>query len=313
MRTFAFVAAILGTVLGLATAVPAGATNVHSYVSSTGDDGNPCTNALPCQSLGTAILATVPDGEVSCLDGGLSSSATVVNITQSITIDCAGVPAASWTVFINGNGIVVTLRNLTLTSFSYGNQIQGIDFQNGAALFIENCVIERFEYGNSNAGIYFAPTSGTAKLYVTDSVIKNNGTATDGGGIIIQPAAGAEADVVIERSKVENNRAGIVAISRGTVHGAVRDSVVSGSTASWGIGVSGPGVSFLVENTTVTDNNVGLVAETKASILVSHSSIALNTNGLYTAGGGAITSYKNNNLNRNTHSDGAFTTTLAQQ
>jgi hypothetical protein len=322
MKRFTFVIATVGMIFGLAATTPCHAVS-HAYVSVNGDDNNAtCSISEPCATIAGALVRTDFGGEISCLDGGTGrlngngQFISGVTVQKSVTIDCAGVPFAALNVVINGSGIVVTLRNLTLTTWEYtylSGSYNGIEFMNGAALFLENCVIEHFDQSGGNTAIHFAPTSGTAKLYVTDSVIKNNGTASDGGGIIIQPAAGAEADVVIERTKVENNRVGIVAVSQGTVHGVVRDSVVAGSVASWGIGAAGSGVSLLVENTTVTGNNIGLVAETKAGMLVSHSSIVLNTNGLYAAGGGSLLSYKNNNLNRNIHSDGAFTTTLAQQ
>jgi hypothetical protein len=148
---------------------------------------------------------------------------------------------------------------------------------------------------------------------VTDSVIKNNGSANAGAGLYIQPASGAEADVTVERTKFESNRIGIYANSGsgGIIHGVVRDSVVSGN-AMWGIGALNAGARLLVENTSVTANKIGLVAENSASMLVSHSSVVLNTRGLYESTGGTLSSYKNNNVNENT-ADGAFTATLAQK
>jgi hypothetical protein len=91
----------------------------------------------------------------------------------------------------------------------------------------------------------------------------------------------------------------------------VRDSVVSGS-ATWGIGAVGTKANLLVENTTVSGNNNGLVAESGGSMLVSHSSVVQNGIGLYKVGGGTLISFKNNNLARNT-SDGTFSSTLLQQ
>jgi Right handed beta helix region len=315
MRKFVFAVATLGMVFGLAARSPCRAESFqsyHTYVSA-GGGGTACTLEAPCLNLTAALAATYAGGEISCIGSDSYTFGTGV-ITQSVTIDCAGVPAIFDYIVVNGSGAVVTLRNLIVNGFN-AEPTTGIDFQNGAALFVENCVIEHWDYPNSSKaiGINFAPPAGvTAKLHVTDSVIKNNGTASAGGAIMIQPAVGAEADVTIERTKVENNYSGIVASTHGIVRGVVRDSVVSGST-TWGIGAAGPQASLLVENTTVTNNNAGLVSETSAGMLVSHSSIVLNTNGLYTAGGGSLMSYKNNNLNRNIHSDGAFTGSLAQQ
>lgn len=313
MRKIALVFATLAMVWGLAGAAPCRAANSHSYVSGKGG-GTLCTLATPCADLGTAVAATLVDGEISCLDGGPSSFYGTVSISQNITIDCAGVPAASLYITINGAGIVVTLRNLTLTTLGTGNN--GIDFQNGGALFVENCVIENFAHNAPGIGLRFAPSSGTAKLFVTDSVIKNSGIpigpAKGGGGIYVRPAAGAAAAVTIERTRVENNFYGIYANSGsgGTVHGVVRDSVVSGNTKS-GITAVNSGTRLLIENTTVTANQIGLVATASANMLVNRSGIVLNNTGLYTASGGTLSSYKTNNVNNNTSADGAFTAAVA--
>ena len=40
---------------------------------------------------------------------------------------------------------------------------------------------------------------------------------------------------------------------------------------------------------------------------------AINNTGLFTVNGGALLSYKNNNVNGNTAGDGAFTGTIGQQ
>ena len=47
-------------------------------------------------------------------------------------------------------------------------------------------------------------------------------------------------------------------------------------------------------------------------MLVGHSSIVLNNTGLLAVSGGALLSYKNNNVNGNTSGDGAFTGTVGQ-
>ena len=70
----------------------------------------------------------------------------------------------------------------------------------------------------------------------------------------------------------------------------------------------------MIENTTVTGNNFGLVAGgTGGGMLIGQSSIVLNNTGLFTNGGGVLLSYKNNNLNGNSTADGTFTGPVAQQ
>lgn len=310
MRKIAYVFATLSMVWGLAGAAPSYALTPNSYVSATGS-GTICSFTTPCGWFQYAVDATYAGGVVHCLDAG-ASAGNSFSITKSIVIDCAGLSVSTSYITINGAGIVVTLRHLRIEGVGF--TFNGIDFQNGAALFVEDCVIEGWNGGSPGNGIHFAPTSGTAKLFVTDSVIKNNGKAgTVSGGIFIQPAAGAEADVTIERTKIENNRIGINANSGGggTIHGVVRDSVVSGNTASGIIAVNA-GTRLLIENATVTGNNAGLVATASANMLASQSSVVLNRIGLVTASGGTLSSYKNNNVNNN-NTDGAFTTAVAQK
>jgi hypothetical protein len=308
MRKRAFVFTTCG-VMALAGAAPSYASsNYHSFVSAFGS-GTACTLNAPCFALSDALAATVDGGEISCLDAQ-TEFAVHGTIAQSVTIDCAGVPATAFNLVISGPGIVVTLRNLTVSRLGFPLSTNGIDFQNGAALFVENCVIEGWNNISDGIGIRFAPPSGTAKLQITDSVIKNNGTSSEGGGIYIELGSGRAANVAITRTQVQNNRVGIFA-NAGTIHAVVRDSVVSGN-ATWGIGALGANTTLLIDNTTITGNNNGLVAENGATMLVSHSNIMGNGTGLYRSGGGTLVSYKNNNLIRNT-TDGTFSSTLVQQ
>src|ERR1700760_3516883 len=116
MRKIGFVFASLSVVLGLGTATPGHAQTFHSFVAGNGS-GTTCTLAAPCSNIQAAVTATNAGGIVSCLDQAANSDgATVlqVNITKSITIDCAGTSAAAYFVTINGTGIVVTLRNLQI-------------------------------------------------------------------------------------------------------------------------------------------------------------------------------------------------------
>jgi len=44
------------------------ATLTRTYVSGTGDDGNPCTAPWPCQTFAAALAVTVAGGEIYVLD-----------------------------------------------------------------------------------------------------------------------------------------------------------------------------------------------------------------------------------------------------
>src|SRR3954464_8142602 len=121
----------------LLQAAPAQALDLKTFVASFGNPGAACTRADPCLDFDRAVSQTAYGGEVNCLDSGPVGGGT---ITKSVTIDCGGtaataLPLVPGTVFaVNGAGIVVRFRNLTLNGT--GSTI-GIDFQNGAAMFIE--------------------------------------------------------------------------------------------------------------------------------------------------------------------------------
>src|SRR5436853_633045 len=82
-------------------------------------------------------------------------------------------------IVVNDSGagtIVVFLRGLDI--FGVNPPSNGVRFISGAALHIEDSVIRQFNAANS-AGISFAP-SGPAELYVSNTVIAENGNGATG-------------------------------------------------------------------------------------------------------------------------------------
>jgi hypothetical protein len=133
-----------------------------------------------------ALTQTASSGEIDCVNtGNYSGNFT---IAQSVTIDCAGgVGFTFGQITVSASDIIVRLRNLSLNNAGAGDY--GIDAENMSALYVENCVITNFNNGlgfNSGPyiGINFTP-SGSAQLFVTDSVISNNGFSGESGGIYI--------------------------------------------------------------------------------------------------------------------------------
>jgi hypothetical protein len=309
MKSIGFVFACLGVILGFAVATPAHAQNDHSFVSGNGS-GTACTFSAPCSSLEVAVAATNSGGLVTCIDQGANSGNSAVlsfGITKSITIDCAGISAGVFNVVISGPGIVVTLRNLTITGSDNGNV--GVDFVNGSALFVEHCVVENWMASNA-IGIYFTPPSGvTAELHVTDSVIKNNGNGTSGGGIIIQPSGSGSAHAVIERTTVENNTYGIFANNTGGT-GAIllhiKDSTVANSTVN-GISAytAGSTTAIVIDHSSsLINGGSGILSQGSGGLVfLTDTTVMSNATGLSAAGSGTIYSYGNNRLTGNA-SDG---------
>jgi len=298
--SFAFA---LGFVLALATAAQA-QTNNHSFVAGNGS-GTACTFTNPCATFTAAISATVSGGTITCVDQGanaVGNAVVAIPISKSITIDCAGTSAGAYAVSISGDGIVVRLRNLTISTIGITGGNIGVDFQNGAALFIENCVIDSWNAG-IGAGIHFAPTSGTAKLHVTDSVIRNNGVPAGGAGIWVVPGSGAQARVAIERTVVENNTYGVIADgSVGTALVELKDSTIANNAINGIWAYTGGMTSSIMVDHTVSNYNGGsgaVATGTSAFVSLSDSTVVGNATGLSAGSGGSIGSYGNNRINGN--------------
>lgn len=139
-----------------------------TYISSTGDDNNPCSRSAPCRTFAGGLSKTDANGDLIVLDSGIYGP---LYINRSVRVTAIGVHAGTgrpdgWfntnaaTVSI-GPADVVVLRGLTMT----GGRA-ALDYTNGGTLHIEDCTIARGEWG-----IAFR---GTGRLFVKDSIITNN-------------------------------------------------------------------------------------------------------------------------------------------
>ena len=293
------------------------ATLPHTWVASNGDNTATCDRTAPCATFAGALAKTDVEGEITCVDSGNYGG---LNIGNSVTINCEN--AIGSTSISGSPGVisihtlatdVVALRGLDIDGLGFPVNGGLINFFGAGVLHVHKVKMNKLRGGGN--GITFNP-SGTAKLFVSDSTITDNGSSGVSGGIVIKPASGVQADVTVDRTRIENNFFGIIAdgTDGGIIHGVVRDSVVAGN-ANFGIGASTStaNVVLLLENTTITNNNYGLVAVgAGAGLAVRNSSILFNTTGLYAATGGVLGSYKNNSVGGN-GTDGAFTVVAAQQ
>src|SRR4029077_9717344 len=184
----------------------------RTWVSGVGDDANPCSRTAPCKTFAGAISKTAPGGEIDALDpGGFGA----VTITKAITLDGGGGQVAS--VLVSGtNGIVVAagvndvviLRNLQINGIRQAGApgINGVRFLSGSALSVEHCNI----FGFGTFGIDYEAT-GTSQLYVTDTVLANNGTGATGGAVRVQPPAAAPSKASLSGVRMMNNAVGLKA------------------------------------------------------------------------------------------------------
>jgi hypothetical protein len=328
--SLALLVALLPMTLFALPSTPAEAQNARSWVSSTGS-GSTCTRVSPCADFATALGQTSAGGEINCVDqGDFGSGANRLTITKSITIDCEGVQgrfgsydSSGAIVVIASPTDVVTLRGLDIDGNGVGDA--GIDFLSGAALHVEKCVIRNFASLNYGWGIWaerFVNT--TSELFVSDTILENNGNASSGGGIwILANVANGINRVTLNRVEARNNFFGIKAdgvsagISGGVINMTVRDSVSSGNHSNGIVATgnaAGPAIIMMVEHTTASQNataGFGVISDgPKSTITLSNSTVMGNINGIGASNGGQLVSYGNNNVSLNSV-DGSPTSVIS--
>ena len=308
-----------GAVLLLLTAAPAWAAAGKVWVAYFGADSGTCGAATsPCASFAQAVSNVAAGGEIGVLTSGDYGE---VQISKSvhITNDGAGeasVHASAGGFSVNvlaGVGDVVSLRGLVIDGAGIG--AVGIRMVGGQTGHIQNCVIRNFEASGAY-GLAFDGTSGSvAQLFVSDSIVFNNGSTAESGGILIVPGNAATAsNAVLDRVHLENNVIGLsvksLAASGSGAHVIVRDSVISGNA---GAGISavteGLPTFLVVEHTSVVNNGgTGILANgPHATMLLDGNVVSRNGVGLSAVDGGQLISYGNNRNNNNLGADGAPT------
>jgi hypothetical protein len=287
----------------------------RTWVSGVGDDANPGSRTAPCKTFAGAISKTAPGGEINVTDPGGFGALT---ITKAITIDGSGTFAsvlAAGTVAITvaaGPNDVVTLRHLSLNGGA-GTGLDGIHFLSGAALHVENCDI--FNFGRR--GIFFEP-SAPSRLFILDTILRNQANPTNGGAVFISPHAGGSALVSINGAWMVNNLFALAATDPTVA--VVRDSV-SSCNANAGFAassVSGGAVVIDLENCMVFNSNAtassaGIAASgAQAVVRISNVMVTNNSLGLMVSSGGSIVSFGNNRIAGNA-TDGSPTATPGQK
>lgn len=292
-----------GLVLFFLFALHAEATQQEtSFVSGTGSDSNPCTRALPCQTLYQALAQTFAGGKIYVLDALDTNEAVVgipLTISQSVSIIGAGARnSISGGVIVEpGSGGQVLLKGLDINGLGgYGVTVEG----GGFSLVIDDCTIV-----NGTNGIAFTP-SGTAStsLVVRNSIISYNTAGASGGtnaGILIQPlSTGGQAVVVIENTNVNNNNFGIRAFDNSvvTVRNSVATENVNAGIRAEQTATPAVAVSLLVEHSQASNNHSGVVA-IGATAVVRITDVTITDNGssgVSYASGGTVCSFGNNSI-----------------
>ena len=320
----------LGSCVGLLlmlclSAAPAQALSNRTWVSGAGSDASPtCSRTAPCLTFQSAHDKTSAGGEVNCLDSG---SFGTLNIIKSISIICEGVVGGVLAAFGDAIGVfvgpndVVHLRGLDIEGAGAGRV--GIEFQSGSALHVENCRIRDFNDPSDGEGwgiqVILDNNNGAFELYVTDTTISHNGSASSGGGILVQAPPASTSKVVINQSNVQNNFFGIKAdgtgAGGGVINMTVRNTASVGNSSNGIVGTmsaGGAAVVMMLDRVTSSHNaaGFGIIADGPSTFInVGNSSIAGNANGVGSSNGGTLLSFKTNQIRGNS-SDGTPVTAV---
>jgi hypothetical protein len=137
--------------------------------------------------------------------------------------------------------------------------------------------------GVTQIGIQDARIGNPTKLFIKDSIIRNNG----GPGIVV--ASPALSITVLDNVTSENNTYGIAVANGNSV--AITRSVFSGNSVA---GVEGDnGAKIILDNNTVTHNGQGI--QSNSSVRLSNNNIAFNN----TAISGFSGTFGNNRFSAN--------------
>jgi hypothetical protein len=261
MRKIAVPLIILAVlVVGLLHATPSQAQATRTWVSGVGDDANPCSRTAPCKTFAGAISKTATAGEINVLDpGGFGG----VTITKSITISSEGFEAG---VLVSGtNAIIInatTTSNVVLRGLDIeglGTGLVGIKVLGGlGSLHVEKCTINNFR-GTNGSGIEIATTTaGTTQVYIKDTIVRNNGQNT-GGGIFINPGAGATVKASLDNVRMEHNIFGFKVQGSSVV--TINNSVAAGNSAAGITNAAAPAILFLARSVSTVNGTFGVVCQ----------------------------------------------------
>lgn len=295
--------------LFLAAGQAAHAQSSRTWVSINGNDGNDCSRLTPCRTLSIALSRTSAAGEIDVLDSGDFGPLTINKSVSLISPGVlGGIQVGSGTaITVNaGASDKIVVRGLTIDGLGTG--LNGISFTAGGYLYVENCTINNF----GQYGIDFAPASNTGKLFVIETIVRNNGIGATGTGVHAIATAAPGFQATIDGLRTENNVAGLKVENFGVV--TVRNSLAANNGFSGFSAVTATGSGALrvvIENSVTTHNGTGgvtasnLATVTLSNVVVTDNQIGLNVSG-------TLISFGNNRIWGNA-TDGTPTQTISQE
>ncbi len=225
-----------------------------TWVSGTGDDANSCSRTAPCRTFAGALAKTSANGEITAIDAGSYGAVTIAkSITINGPVQGASIFASGTTgVTVNGTGIVVNLRNLSING-AFTTAGSGIRILNAAAVNVDNCAIMNFTgTGTLGRGVSIETAVANVRVTVSDSLLYNNGNH----GIASVPTAG---NVVLNVQGCRIYKGGNSAVNvRNLTKATISYCNLSSHSIGAGVSLEQSTAEAMINNTVMSNNATGV-------------------------------------------------------
>jgi len=296
----------------LASASLAGAQATRTWVSGVGDDVNPCSRTAPCKTFAGAISKTATGGEIDALDpGGFGA----ITITKSITLNGAGTNASILAlntngVIVNGPGITVNLRNLSINGGA-GTTGNGIRILQAGAVNIDNVDISNFAgtTATNGRGITIETATSGVRVNVTNSLI----TSVENHGIHAVPPGGS-VQLVVDNVRIENGGAAGIDLLQNTAATISRSAIINHRNQG-AVRLELSSANATISSSVLANNAAGVTnvaAGGAPTVFLYGNTITRNTIAALQINSGSMTSLGNNIIRGNGGNE-APTTTITTQ
>lgn len=276
--------------IALLSSLTASAQVVRTWVSTSGNDANPCSREAPCRNFSAAILAVGPGGEVVVLDSGGYGPFSIgfsVSVLAPEGVHAAIAPTTGTAISIGaGSSDRVVLKNLFLDS---AGAETAIDFASGITLVIENSVLSGF-------GLGIDIGAGNSRTYVHGTTFRNNEITLfsfdSGVSVAVSDSEFQESPIEIApgtrlllSSSAMSGVSDLVVASSlfaGVAEIVITDCLLMGTASADGIVALGPAASAIVtvSRTAVVNCDVGVRVGTNGVVRLNGCLITGNTIGV---------------------------------
>ncbi len=263
---------ILCAAMALAfTATAWAALNRVSYISTTGNDTNPCTAKLPCLTIDHALTVTTPGGTIILATAGAYEPAT---ISQAVTIEAVGVDAWISTPAAGNAVTITTTGNVTLN----GVNLRGGGFGTDGVMVTQVGVLRLFNLQISNFtsnGVEFDATDGEMN-------VSNLGADSNGNDGLLVNATGAKA--YVDGSGFDVN------VNAGAVSELGKLTVFNSSAHFNGTGFAADGGTVTLSNDRAIFNGTGLGVSATGKMRFVNCLVSDSTTAAYNVAAGGLLS-----------------------